>query len=91
MMKGECDQVTAPARPGPHRIAARLLRSRNQNGGTMLTYLLNYLRDEEGQSLAEYALILVLVSIAAIGAMTTLGTNVGSTFGSISGQLGTSS
>jgi pilus assembly protein Flp/PilA len=35
------------------------------------------LRDnEEGQGLVEYALILVLVSIVAIGALTAIGTNV---------------
>ena len=35
------------------------------------------LRDgEEGQGLVEYALILVLVSIVAIGALAAIGTNV---------------
>ena len=33
-------------------------------------------RDEEGQALVEYALILGLVAVVAIGALTTLGTNV---------------
>jgi Flp pilus assembly pilin Flp len=37
--------------------------------------------------LAEYALILVLVSIAAIAAMTVLGTDISSTFTSVSGTL----
>lgn len=35
------------------------------------------LRDrEEGQSLVEYALILALISVVAIGTLTTIGTNV---------------
>jgi pilus assembly protein Flp/PilA len=35
------------------------------------------LRDrEEGQSLVEYALILALISVVAIGALTAIGTNV---------------
>ena len=44
----------------------------------MLTNLYNRLRyrDEEGQALVEYALILGLVAVVAIGALTTLGTNV---------------
>jgi pilus assembly protein Flp/PilA len=33
-------------------------------------------RDEEGQALVEYALILGLVAVVAIGALTLLGTNV---------------
>jgi pilus assembly protein Flp/PilA len=33
-------------------------------------------RDEEGQALVEYALILGLVAVVAIGALTILGTNV---------------
>ena len=33
-------------------------------------------RDEDGQGLVEYALILVLVSIVAIGALAAIGTNV---------------
>jgi pilus assembly protein Flp/PilA len=53
----------------------------------MLTYLLNLFRKEEGQSLAEYALILVLVSIAAIAAMTTLGTDISGTFTKVSTTL----
>ena len=57
------------------------------NGGTMLTFLVNFLKNEEGQSLAEYALILVLVSIAAIAAMTTLGTDISGTFTDVSGTL----
>jgi pilus assembly protein Flp/PilA len=35
------------------------------------------LRDKEGQSLVEYALILALVAIVVIAALTTLGTTVG--------------
>ena len=44
----------------------------------MLINLYNRLRDrdEEGQALVDYALILGLVAVVAIGALTTLGTNV---------------
>lgn len=42
---------------------------------------------EEGQGLVEYALILVLVSIAAIGTLTILGTSVSGVFTTITGSL----
>ena len=44
--------------------------------------------NEDGADLAEYALVLVLVSIAAIGAMTVLGTQVSTVFCSIVSTLG---
>ena len=42
-------------------------------------------REEEGQGLVEYALILVLVSIAAIVTLTTLGSKLSPIFAQISG------
>jgi pilus assembly protein Flp/PilA len=46
------------------------------------------LRDrEEGQALVEYALILALVSIVAIGALQALGTNVTGRLQDIADQL----
>jgi Flp pilus assembly pilin Flp len=42
---------------------------------------------EEGQTLVEYALIIALISIAAVGVMITLGGKISSTFNSIVGHL----
>ena len=44
-------------------------------------------RDEEGQGLAEYALILALISIAAIAVMILLGGQIGAIFGKVSTSL----
>jgi pilus assembly protein Flp/PilA len=58
----------------------------------MMLALANYFTlpvvDEKGQGMVEYALILVLVSIAAIAMLTGLGTQVGAVFTSITGSLG---
>jgi pilus assembly protein Flp/PilA len=44
---------------------------------------------EEGQAMVEYALILGLVSVVAIAALTAIGTNVNTIFGSIRDSLAT--
>lgn len=46
-----------------------------------------FLNDEAGATLIEYGLIAALVSVAVIGAATTLGTKLSSTFNSIGTQL----
>jgi pilus assembly protein Flp/PilA len=57
----------------------------------MLQYVMAWLsqfdREDEGQGLVEYALIIVLVSIAAIGTLTVLGTTVSDVFAQITGSL----
>jgi pilus assembly protein Flp/PilA len=42
---------------------------------------------EDGQAMVEYALILGLVSVVAIGALTLIGTDVNAIFTSIEGSL----
>ena len=42
---------------------------------------------EEGQAMVEYALILALVSVAAVGILSTLGKSVSSIFSSINADL----
>jgi pilus assembly protein Flp/PilA len=42
---------------------------------------------EEGQALVEYALILALVSVVAIGALEAIGTGVTNTLNSVAGSL----
>jgi pilus assembly protein Flp/PilA len=48
----------------------------------------NFFALEEGQGLVEYALILVLIAIAAILAMTFLGEQISAIFERITGELG---
>lgn len=53
----------------------------------VIAWLSQFDREDEGQGLVEYALIIVLVSIAAIGTLTVLGTTVSGVFGTITGSL----
>jgi pilus assembly protein Flp/PilA len=49
--------------------------------------LLRFLRDEEGSSAIEYALIAGLVAVAIVVALTALGTDISGLFGTISTKL----
>jgi pilus assembly protein Flp/PilA len=53
----------------------------------LMAYIRPYLKREEGQALVEYALILSLVSVAAVGTLTILGTSVSGIFTTITGSL----
>jgi pilus assembly protein Flp/PilA len=53
----------------------------------MLELITKLQNREEGQALVEYALILALVSIAAITALTLVGTNVTNILNSVAGHL----
>lgn len=57
-------------------------------GNIMIEKLMAFLRSEEGQGLAEYALILVLIAIVAIGALTALGTAITDVLNQIESGLG---
>ena len=47
-----------------------------------------FIADEEGQTMAEYGLILALISVAAVVVMGLLGDQIGSTFDDIRVKLG---
>jgi pilus assembly protein Flp/PilA len=51
------------------------------------TLLIRFRRDESGATAIEYGLIAAGIAVAIIVAVNTLGTNLNTTFGSISGQL----
>jgi pilus assembly protein Flp/PilA len=53
----------------------------------MLVGRLEQLKDEEGQAMVEYGLILALVSVAALVILQTLGTNVTGVFTKISDAI----
>jgi len=53
----------------------------------MLKHVKLFCRDEDGATAIEYGLIAALVAVAAIGALTTLGTSLNNIFGSVSNTL----
>jgi pilus assembly protein Flp/PilA len=53
----------------------------------MRAFFTKLIQDESGVTAIEYGLIAALIAIAAIGAMTTLGTNLGNTFSTVANKL----
>lgn len=55
----------------------------------MIAKLILFVRDEDGATAIEYGLIAALVSVAAIGALTSLGTSLSGLFNTVSSTLST--
>ena len=55
---------------------------------SMLFHYVNSLsKNEEGQDLLEYALLVALIALVAIGAVTAAGTSVSTIFSNVAGKL----
>ena len=53
----------------------------------LMTFYHSLRRNDEGQDLLEYALLVALIAIVAVGAVTTAGETVASIFEDIAGQI----
>ena len=53
-----------------------------------MTLINRFINNESGATAIEYGLIASLIAVAAITAMTTIGTNLTTTFTKVSGKLG---
>jgi pilus assembly protein Flp/PilA len=53
----------------------------------LLSVKLQLLKDESGQDLIEYALVVALIAFAATAGMSTLATDINSAFGKIGSKL----
>lgn len=54
---------------------------------TMKNLLLRFVREEEGQDLIEYALLIVFIALVVVAALGPLGTQVSSVYTTISSSL----
>jgi pilus assembly protein Flp/PilA len=65
--------------------------SRQQSPGriykVMVNFIVRFVRDEEGQDLVEYAMLLAFIALVCITAVKLLGTNVNSFFNNMATQL----
>jgi pilus assembly protein Flp/PilA len=86
--------MTRPSAGAMLRAARRYARPEiHRKGGTnhmseLITFISSYIStDEEGQGLAEYALILALIAIVAIVALIFLGTQVSGILGKVGSSV----
>jgi pilus assembly protein Flp/PilA len=65
-------------------------RCKHPKGDVMqlVNFVKSFARNEEGQDLLEYALLVALIALVAIAAVTAAGTSVSAIFTSIAGKLG---
>ena len=54
----------------------------------MLKSLVNFLKREDGPTAVEYAVMLALIIVVCIAAITTLGQNANTTFGTVGNAVG---
>ena len=52
-----------------------------------LSKVSSFLREEDAPTMVEYGLMVALIAVVAIGAVTTLGTNISTHFNNIAGDL----
>jgi pilus assembly protein Flp/PilA len=80
-------------RPTPAEIATCGHRGREAGGDAarrrtrIMAWLRRFLRDEKGLETVEYAIIAALITIAAITALTTLGTNLAARFSDLATKV----
>ena len=53
----------------------------------MFANLIKLIKNEDGATAIEYGLIAALIAVAAVTVMTTVGTNLSSTFNSVANKL----
>ena len=54
----------------------------------LVNFVKSFARNEEGQDLLEYALLVALIALVAVGAVTLAGTNVSTIFTRIANAIG---
>jgi pilus assembly protein Flp/PilA len=69
----------------------RCTTSGEDSMSTLFTFVKSFVREEEGQDLLEYALLVALIALVAIAAVQAAGTSVSTIFNSIATKLGAAS
>jgi pilus assembly protein Flp/PilA len=79
--------VTKNAAAPQHRTVISGANSIREDPMTFVNFVKSFSRQEEGQDLLEYALLVALIALIAIVSVTAAGTAVSGIFSNIAGQL----
>jgi pilus assembly protein Flp/PilA len=71
----------------PPRIASNAVHTREEDMDRFVAYVKSLARREDGQDLLEYALLVALIAIVAVGAVTAAGVQVDAIFNNIAASL----
>jgi pilus assembly protein Flp/PilA len=66
----------------------RVIKTRRRNDMSLVNRLRVFAKDDSGQDLLEYALLVALIALVAVVAVTSAGTAVSTIFTNISTKLG---
>jgi pilus assembly protein Flp/PilA len=83
-----CDIHVSPARAGYQKITSPE-KTQMKDMFLKLSVKLQLLKDENGQDLIEYALVVALIAFAATAGMSSLATSINAAFGSMGTKLAT--
>jgi pilus assembly protein Flp/PilA len=53
----------------------------------MIKKIVNFIKEEEGATMVEYALMVALIAAVCVGAVTLIGTNSNTTFNDVAGKI----
>ena len=70
-----------------NRSTCQTLTLTQKGTQTMIQFIKKFVRDEEGASLVEYALMVALIAIVCIAGVTTLGTSVNTKLGTAASSV----
>jgi pilus assembly protein Flp/PilA len=65
----------------------RVIERAEERTMNFINRIKTFATNDEGQDLLEYALLVALIALVAVGAITLAGSNVNSIFGSVAQQL----
>ena len=74
-------------RARPFEMFRKTINNPSKKVNTMLNAICRFVQEEEGASAAEYALLLVVITLGIVGAVTLLGTNITTAITNAAGTL----
>jgi pilus assembly protein Flp/PilA len=80
-------QLLNGRQPSSGRGLVKTTKSPGRNESTMVNFIGRFVRDEEGQDLVEYAMLLAFIALIAIAGVRTLGTTVNTFFSNVATAL----